>query len=140
MCSDTLRSGWISLALGMQPNVKDTEERTSEHPGIKSFQLTEWSSDPDDRSWDRTFAAAASVGAIEANLIWLLASVAVTSNLLTVGFFGLILCAPVSLFGATIGLLLNVLLSRHRWSFHISWLSICLMLFVMVLRITSGMD
>lgn len=118
----------------------DAEERKSVRLAITTFQLPESSGDPDDGSWDRTFAAAASVGALEANIAWLLASATVNSNASTVGFFGLILCAPISLFGALCGLLVNVLLSRHRWSFHITCLSICLTLFEMLLKSLSGID
>lgn len=102
----------------------DTSQPTSFSYRSSNLQLSETGGDPDDESWDRTFIAAAYVGAMEACLIWLIVTI------LPFGVFTAILLAPVGIFGAVIGLMSNVILSKSRWAFHLFVSATCGLLFL----------
>ena len=98
-----------------------------------AFQLPEATGEfgVDDR--DRPFAAAAVLGAIDANIVWILLAVyhsefrgvghsppgigSLIAGLLTLLVGIILFVVPVGVFGALIGMFVNIFLQRSKWGF-----------------------
>lgn len=134
-------------------------ERSTFSYRFAAFQLPEATNDlgVDDR--DRTFtaAAAATLGAIEANLIWLVMIVlhflssgqieqshglvgSLVRGLFVVLIGIIVSVAPFGVIGALTGISLNLFLNRSKWWFHAMSVAMFTIMFSVIVDAFAGLD